>query len=114
ATTWVQRTTPVSVSTWTSAICTPPTWTLDRPAVHLPLARTMSMPSLAQASFQVYFLLLALSTTWPGSMLRSPLSHLSLGASLSKKSSRAEETALSAAGAVPGQVVLPPEPLDGP
>src|SRR5438876_11186942 len=66
ATTLVQRTTPVSVSTLTSAICTPPTPLLERPDVQLPVPFTLSMPSRAQASFQLHSLLLALSTILPG------------------------------------------------
>src|SRR5437899_688121 len=65
ATTLVQRTTPVSVSTRTSAICTPPTPTFDSPAVQSPLPSITSMPSRAQASFHDQLLLFALSTTLP-------------------------------------------------
>src|SRR5712692_5932111 len=68
---FVQRTTPVSVSTLTSAICTPPTLTFDKPGDHLPAAETVSMPSLAQASFQLHDLLLPLSVILPGSMDKS-------------------------------------------
>src|SRR5947209_6142866 len=70
ATNFVQRTTPVSVSTRTSAICTPPTWTFDKPAVHLPAPRTDSMPNLAHASFHDQ-LLPALSEILPGTMVKS-------------------------------------------
>src|SRR5581483_2136270 len=65
ATIFLQRTTPVSVSTVTSAICTPQTPLFDRPGDQLPLTDTVSMPSRAQASFQAHDLLLALSTTLP-------------------------------------------------
>src|SRR5437588_8053018 len=71
ATILVQRTTPVSVSIETSAICTPPTLTFDKPGVHLPAPRIESMPSLAHASFQDQLLLLALSAILPGVMVRS-------------------------------------------
>src|SRR6516225_1220248 len=81
ATTLVQRTTPVSVSTRTSAICTPPTPFPDRPALtssslaassaHWPCPLTLSMPSLAQASFHDQLLSLALSTILPGCTTRS-------------------------------------------
>src|SRR5438270_9501079 len=77
ATTLVQRTTPVSVSTRTSASCTPPTPLLDSPGVQLPLALTVSMPSRAQASFHDQLLLLPLSTTLPGSTARSSFLALS-------------------------------------
>src|SRR5215470_13255337 len=75
ATILVQRTTPVSVSTSTSATCTPPTLTLLssatpwRTAASLApgLPTTTSMPSLAHASFQEYFFWAALSLMPPGS-----------------------------------------------
>src|SRR5262245_9457994 len=110
-TNFVQRTTPVSVSTETSATCTPPTLTLDRPGDHLPLAETVSMPSLAQASFQAHDLLLALSTILPGSMARSSFLAPSRGAILSNSSPSTAVAVLKADGAWLGQVVLPPDPL---
>src|SRR5215472_17226727 len=115
ATILVQRTTPVSVSTLTSAICTPPTpWfamSCGTGDFASPLA--VSMPSRAQASFQDQLLLLALSTTLPSDTARSSFLALSLAASLSKRSSRAATAAFQAKGEVPGQVVLPPEPEPG-
>src|SRR5207249_3300742 len=113
-TTLVQRTTPVSVSTMTSATCTPPTPLLDRPGVQLPGSLTVSMPSLAQASFQAHSLLLALSTILPGATDRSLACASRRGAIFSNSRSRAALVALRKAGAVPGQVVLPPEPPDRP
>src|SRR5262249_2732894 len=111
ATNRVQRTTPVSVSAWTSATCTPPTLTFDSPGDHRPWADAVSMPSRAQASFQVLFLFLPLSTMWPGSMARSSFLASSRGASFSNKASRPALAELNAEGAWLGQVVLPPEPL---
>src|SRR5436853_6016164 len=99
AQTLVQRTTPVSVSTMTSATCTPPTPTLDSPGVHLPSPLTVFMPSLAQASFHFQLLLLALSTILPGSMVRSATLAPSRGAIFSNRASRASVAELSADGA---------------
>src|SRR5262245_5163657 len=123
ATIRLQRTTPVSVSTVTSATCTPPTPTLEMPRlagccdsgkVHRPVPRASSMPSLAHASFQSHFLSRVLSTTLPASTDRSSFLEPSLPAILSNRSSSAAVAAWSVAGACDGQVVLPPEPDDGP
>src|SRR5262249_4362463 len=129
ATILVQRTTPVSVSTRTSAIWTPPTPVLETPGltsflsastlvdsakVQKPCPLAWSMPSLAQASFQDQLFLLALSTTLSFSIARSSTLAPSLGAILANKSSRAAVAATSVAGACDGQVVLPPEPDDEP
>src|SRR5947209_3150559 len=123
ATTFVQRTWPVSVSTSTSATCTPPTPDFEMPRfsglsasleVHEPVALACSMPSLAQASFQAHDLPRVLSTTLPTSILRSSFLEPSLPATLSKKSSSAAAAACNVAGACDGQVVLPPEPDDAP
>src|SRR5438034_9367189 len=114
ATNLVQRTTPVSVSTNTSATCTPPTCTLDRPGVQSPVPLTLSMPSRAHAFFHSHSLPVALSTILPGLMARSSFFASSRSAILANSASRAAEAALRMAGAVPGSVVLPPEPPDGP
>src|SRR5262245_33218518 len=114
ATTLVQRTTPVSVSTRTSAIWTPPTPTFDRPGVQSAAPLAVSMPSLAQASFQDQLLLLVLSTILPASMVRLLAWAPSRPAIFSNRASRAAVAAFKQAGDVPGVVVLPPEPPDRP
>src|SRR5437867_735227 len=74
ATKLVHLTTPVSMSTMTSAICTPPTCTLERPLfsglidsawLQVPVPLASFMPSAAQASFHDQLFLLALSATLP-------------------------------------------------
>src|SRR3954447_12253230 len=115
ATIFVQRTTPVSVSTSTSATCTPPTPLFDRPSVKLPVPFTWSMPSLAHASFHAQLLSPALILPGSfGSIVRSPALAPRRPAIFSNRASRAAITALSVGGEVPGQVVLPPDPCDGP
>src|SRR5436305_1849525 len=85
--TFVQRTTPVSVSTSTSATCMPPTPTLDTPLlsgcvdwanVHEPVPLAWSMPSLAQNSFHAQLFLPFVSTTLPSSIAKSAASTFSL------------------------------------
>src|SRR5262249_13658658 len=119
ATILVQRTTPVSVSTSTSATCTPPTCTFEMPrlagwfaspACHRPVALASSIPRRAHASFHVQLLFLPLSWTLPPSRLRSAALEPSLPAIFSNRASRTDAAACSAAGACDGQVVLPPEP----
>src|SRR6516225_5855741 len=123
ATTCVQRTTPVSVSTTTSATCTPPTPTLDKPlvsgalaspAVQAPWPLACAMPSLEHASFQGHDLPRFLSVTLPASITRSSTLDSSFAAICLKKSSRAASAALKVAGACEGNVVLPPEPVERP
>src|SRR5262245_40354857 len=124
ATIFVHLTTPVSVSTQTSATCTPPTWTLERltPSffawaslrLQVPLPLTCYLPSRAHTFFHSYSLLAFLSRTLPGMISRSDASALSLPATFSKSASRAFVAAMSVAGAWVGQVVLPPEPCDRP
>src|ERR1700730_11084252 len=112
ATTLVQRTTPVSVSTETSATCTPPTPLLESPGVQLPVPLTESIPSLAQASFHdqplPFSRLLPRLTILPASTPSSSFFTPRRGAIFSKSASRAALAAFRNAGAVPGQVVLPP------
>src|SRR5262249_49321982 len=72
------------------------------------------MPSLEHASFQDQLFLLALSAILPGVMVRSSGLAPRRWAIFWKSSSRAAQAALRAAGAVPGQVVLPPEPPERP
>src|SRR5579885_1213674 len=123
ATICVQRTTPVSVSTSTSAICTPPTPELDTflfsglfdsAAVQKPVTLTCSPSRAAQAFFQSQLLPLALSTTLPRSMDKFSALVSSLAAILANSSSRAAVAARCVAGACDGIVVLPPEPLEAP
>ena len=115
ATTRVQRTTPVSVSTLTSATCTPPTPLLASPWPSVLLVTSIvSMPSRAHACRHGQRWLAPRLTTCPGSMDRSPACTFSRPAMRCKNWSRAAVAALRATGAVPGQVVLPPDGLDRP
>src|SRR3954447_9012433 len=72
------------------------------------------MPSRAQNSFHAHACLVFVFTTWPGSIARSFGSAPTLGPTFLNRSSRAAWAARSVAGACDGQVVLPPDPLDGP
>src|SRR5262249_25543874 len=65
-------------------------------------------------SFHDQLLLLALSAILPGLVVRSSALAPRRWAIFWKRASRAAQTAFSAAGAVPGQVVLPPEPPERP
>src|SRR5262245_11420938 len=117
------RTTPVSVSTETSATWQPPTCPLDTLGLsgslaiwplHMPVPLASSMPSLAQNSFHDQLLLLAESTTLPSWISRLFASAPTLPATFLNRSSRAALAARSVAGACDGSVVLPPEPDDWP
>ena len=119
ATIFLTFTMPVSVSTSTSAICTPPTPLLVRSGGLLLsgfLPRTVSgmAPSLEQASFQLSERLESpLTPTLPFTHSNWSGCAFNAGATCANSASRASTAARRVEELTPPMVVEPPEPPEG-